>query len=383
MKITADIQLRFEHQLHFTQDALDPANPVIADCLPTDAGPTRLLPFVDTHVAAAFSDLPRRLRQYADAHPDRLQLAGRVQPVVGGEACKNDRDAIYRILNAIHEAGLDRQSGILVIGGGAVLDCVGFAAAIAHRGIRLLRMPTTTLAQADSGVGVKNGINGFGQKNFLGTFAVPWVVINDQRFLQGLPDREWRCGFVEAVKVALVRDADFFRAIEAAAADITARNLDAAAPILQQSARLHLDHIAHGGDPFELTSARPLDFGHWAAHRLECLTGFDLRHGEAVAIGIALDATYSHRVGLLPAADLHRILDCLRCLHLPLWHEDMRRGDELLTGLDEFRQHLGGRLTVTLLRRIGQPHDVHHIDHDTMRAAIHDLAPLAADAPAG
>src|SRR5690606_8630032 len=211
----------------------DPANPLLAECLESaTAGPARVLAFVDTHVAAALPDLPDRLRAYAAAHADRFTLAGRVQPVIGGEACKNDRDAIYRVLNAIDEAHIDRQSYVIVIGGGAVLDCVGFAAAIAHRGVRLVRLPTTTLAQADSGVGVKNGINGFGKKNFLGSFAVPWAVINDERFLDTLPDRVWRAGFSEVVKVALLKDAAMFAELERSAPGVRRRDARVAIPLI-------------------------------------------------------------------------------------------------------------------------------------------------------
>src|SRR6202022_3179540 len=111
-----------------------------------------------------------------------------------------------RMLKVFHAAGLDRRSYVVVVGGGAVLDAVGFAASIAHRGIRLVRLPTTTLAQADSGVGVKNGVNLFGKKNWLGAFAVPWAVINDTAMLATLPDRDFVCGFSEAVKVFLLKD---------------------------------------------------------------------------------------------------------------------------------------------------------------------------------
>ena len=372
------ICVEFQHRVLFTQDVLSPVNPLLADCLEAGNGPARVLAFLDTHVSNAAADLPDRLRAYAAAHAERLTLTDRVQPVVGGEACKNDRDAMYRILETIDRNRIDRQSYVLAIGGGAVLDCVGFAAAIAHRGVRLVRMPTTTLAQADSGVGVKNGINGFGRKNFLGSFAVPWAVVNDAAFLQTLPDREWRSGFAEAVKVALVKDAAFFQHIEQSAERIAARDPAAAMPIIQRSAELHLDHIARGGDPFELTEARPLDFGHWSAHQLEVMTDYTLRHGEAVAIGVALDALYSQEIALLDSASTGRILKVLRQLRFNLEHEALRRENELLAGLEEFREHLGGRLTITLLKGIGRPLDIHEIDEPAMRAAVRKLAALSA-----
>src|SRR5204862_2038620 len=126
--------------------------------------------------------------------------------VPGGERAKQSPALIAALHADLQRLGIDRQSFVVAIGGGALLDAVGYAAATAHRGVRLIRVPTTVLAQADSGVGVKNGINAFGKKNFLGTFAPPAAVINDSTFLVTLSDREWRSGLAEAIKVALLKD---------------------------------------------------------------------------------------------------------------------------------------------------------------------------------
>jgi 3-dehydroquinate synthase len=265
----------------------------------------------------------------------------------------------------------------VVIGGGAVLDAVGFAAAIAHRGLRLVRLPTTTLGQADSGVGVKNAVNLFGKKNWLGSFAVPWAVINDTGLLATLPDRDFLCGFSEAVKVSLLKDPAMFAALCRSAGAIRRRDLSAALPMIRDSAEWHRRHITLGGDPFESNEARPLDFGHWSAHRLEAMTDFQLRHGEAVAIGVALDTLYSSMVLGLPEADAARVLGCLLELGLTLDHPALRDVSGLLQGLEEFRQHLGGRLTVTMLRGIGDPIDVHEVDPAAMRAALERLRSFA------
>ena len=371
------------HRLRSTHDSLDPANATLTECIGdvNDAKPVRVLACVDTNVAKAMPELPDRLRAYA-AHHKTFELAGRVQPVVGGEICKNDRDAMYRVLNAINEAGLDRHDFTLAIGGGAVLDCVGFAAAIAHRGMRLIRMPTTTLAQCDSGVGVKNGINGFGQKNYLGTFAAPHAVINDERFLTTLSDRDWRCGFSEAVKVALLKDAELFEQLCDNAHRIAQRDIHATTPLLRRSAELHLRHITDGGDPFEQGAGRPLDFGHWAAHRLEIMTDFALRHGEAVAIGLALDVTYAAQIGMLHADTAARVRDCLADMGFALHHPAMHDTNALLTGIEQFRAHLGGALAIPTIAGVAQPRDLDTVDPDALRVTIkglHRLAPPAAE----
>jgi 3-dehydroquinate synthase len=370
----------FTHRLYFTRDVLGADRGVLAGVLePSEGGRARVQFWVDEYVAEAQPEIHRKLQTFADRYPDRIERAGNVQIVVGGEAVKNDIHILERMLKVFHAANLDRRSYVVVIGGGAVLDAVGFAASIAHRGLRLVRLPTTTLAQGDSGVGVKNAVNLFGKKNWIGSFAVPWAVINDQALLHTLSDRDFICGFSEAVKVALLKDPALFGTLCRSATRIRQRDLDAALPMIQASAEWHRRHITAGGDPFEAREARPLDFGHWSAHRLEAMTDFQLRHGEAVAIGVALDTLYSSLVLGLPAADAEAVLRCLCDLGFTLGHPALRDETALLEGLEEFRQHLGGRLTLTMLRGIGDPIDVHEVDRARMSEALRwlqDPSPL-------
>jgi 3-dehydroquinate synthase len=248
-------------------------------------------------------------------------------------------------------------------------------------------VPTTVLSQADSGVGVKNGVNAFGKKNFLGTFAPPAAVINDGTFLSTLSDREWRSGIAEAVKVALLKDRDAFEEIEHLVPALVARDMQAMQRVIYRSAQLHLRHIATSGDAFEFGSSRPLDMGHWAAHKLESLSNYRLLHGEAVAIGLALDATYASEVGLLPASIRDRIVGLLEKLGLATWTPELddHLEDEwhprcLLRGLDEFREHLGGRLTIMLPLEIGRGIEVHTMDLETIRRCVATLRQPAAAA---
>jgi 3-dehydroquinate synthase len=294
---------------------------------------------------------------------------------------------VERVLDAIHLRGIDRHSYVLAIGGGALLDAVGYATAIAHRGVRLIRIPTTVLSQNDSGVGVKNAINAFGKKNFLGTFAPPYAVLNDLGFLDTLPLREWRSGMAEAVKVSLIKDSSFFAELENTASQLIDRHSESMRRLVIRCAQLYIDHIA-SGDPFEMGSARRLDFGHWAAHRLEYLSDYRLRHGEAVAIGIALDTIYSKLAGHLIPEDCARVLNLLNQLGFDMWvpelgHflDDPSHPRSVLRGLEEFREHLGGNLTVTLPRDIGAGFEVHDMNYDLIRQSIHELQ-LRADATA-
>jgi 3-dehydroquinate synthase len=285
---------------------------------------------------------------------------------------------VSELQSRIDRYHIDRHSYVIGVGGGALLDMVGLAAATAHRGVRHVRVPTTTLSQADSGIGVKNGINAFGKKNFIGTFAPPFAVINDFQLLASLSERDKRAGYVEAVKVSLIRDKDFFETIERDA--LLLRDFEPAAMqrLIYRCAELHLEHIATSGDPFESGSARPLDFGHWSAHKLEQLSEYRIRHGEAVAIGIALDVIYSRKLGYLDADAARRILDLLESLGFDLFANELLHTDPsnsliVLEGLEEFREHLGGELSITLLKGIGQSFETHEMNFPKIIESIYEL----------
>ncbi|PNY82881.1 3-dehydroquinate synthase [Deinococcus koreensis] len=378
------VPVTFRYPVHFCEGLFDPAQPLLRGTLAAGGGErAKVLCVVDDGVLAAFPELAAQISAYFAAHDDALWLVAPPLSVPGGEQVKRDPGMVERVHEAIHAHGIDRHAYVLAIGGGAVLDMVGYAAATAHRGVRLIRVPTTVLSQNDSAVGVKNSVNAFGKKNWLGTFAPPYAVLNDRNFLTTLDDRDWRGGLSEALKVALLKDAVFFDWLEANAAALRARDLNAMDHAVYRCAELHLAHIASSGDPFEQGSSRPLDFGHWAAHKLESLSGYELRHGEAVGVGIALDCTYAALRGMLPEADWRRVLGTLLGLRLPVWVPDLgtaRQDDRdprsVLTGLNEFREHLGGRLTIPLLLGIGQATEVHEMDHDTLRRSIGILADI-------
>jgi 3-dehydroquinate synthase len=374
-----EIRLSFRFPVFFTRDVFATGNTVLLKAAPSAVAPrpARVLFVVDDGVSAAQPALVGAIEQYCRDHAGALELAAPVLVIPGGEQVKNDQAWVPQILDAISSAALDRHSYVAAVGGGAVLDIVGYAAAMAHRGIRLIRFPTTVLSQDDSGVGVKNGINAYGQKNYLGTFTPPFAVINDSSFLATLTDRDWRGGLTEAVKAALIKDGAFFDQIEALAPRLAAREMRAMEMVVRRSAELHLQHIATAGDPFEMGSSRPLDFGHWSAHKLERLTNHAVRHGEAVGIGIALDTTYSHLSGFLPERDWKRVIALLQALGLDVYAPELTHhaGDRpaVLRGLEEFREHLGGRLTIMLLKAIGVPFDAHEIDKGVMLGSIEVL----------
>ncbi|HZF01754.1 MAG TPA: 3-dehydroquinate synthase [Methylomirabilota bacterium] len=376
-EIRRSIQVNWQLRVFFTEDIFAPANPVLKNAL-ADGLPKKVLVVLEDALAQSQPTLERQIENYFSAHGKQLQLARSPLFVAGGEQSKNSITIVTDILSQIDRYHIDRQSYLLAVGGGALLDVAGFAAATAHRGVRHVRIPTTTLSQADSGVGVKNSINAFGKKNFVGTFAPPHAVINDFNLLATLKPREKRAGYVEAVKVACIRDEKFFDEIEREVEKLISFEPATVKQLIRRCAELHLEHIATGGDPFEIGSARPLDFGHWAAHKLEQLSNFHLPHGEAVAIGVALDVIYSRDAGLLDAPSAERILKLLEQLGFKLFaHEllavDGRGHFQILNGLEEFREHLGGELTVTLLKEIGRGIEVQEMNANKIVEAIGEL----------
>ncbi len=337
----------------------------------------KLLFVVDDGVSENHPQILESIKSYCTNYSENLEHTETIV-VGGGEQCKNNHRSVELVLKGIDEQHIDRHSFVIALGGGALIDMVGYAAAIAHRGVKLIRIPTTVLSQNDSAVGVKNGINTFEKKNFLGTFAPPFAIINDSDFLRTLEQRDWIAGIAEAIKVSLIKDADFFDYIESHMAELRKRHTEPMQYVIYKCAEMHMQHIAEGGDPFESGSSRPLDFGHWAAHKLENMSGYSLRHGEAVAKGIALDITYSHLTGLIDEVTLKRILNVMEQigfdLKIPFRSEE--EIEVLLSGIREFQEHLGGELCITLIEGIGSQRDVNSIDFETMKKSIRHLNTL-------
>lgn len=373
------IPLTFKHRIVFTRDAFGAGLQDLADLFADAAGEKRGLILIEDAVARAWPGLESGGRE--GLRSIGFEIAG-LAVLPGDEQVKSDDALVREVWRLIDVAHLDRHSYVVAIGGGAFLDATGFAAATAHRGMRLVRVPTTTLAQCDSGVGVKCAINGFGKKNWIGSFAVPYAVVNDFAFLQSLDPITRRAGLVEAVKVALVKDREFFEWIEARLAGLAALEAPLLEACVERSAMLHARHIAEGGDAFESGSSRPLDFGHWAAHKLESMTGGELSHAPAVAIGLALDVLYSVEVGLVPSSLAERVLAVISGLGLATFHPVLDQRDAcgrrvVLDGLEEFREHLGGRLTVMMLGGIGRGVDIHELDADALGRCIDRLCSMA------
>lgn len=357
------LTLHYEFPVVFTRNVFDPGNRALADAMTRLGDGGRAMVFIDSGVNLSVSTVSHWFKSQG------FELVRSPVLLNGGEGLKNDFGKLQELLDIILDAHLDRHAYVIAVGGGAMLDLVGFAAALVHRGVRLIRLPTTVLSQNDSGVGVKNGINYRGGKNAIGAFAPPFAVINDFEFLGSLPGRQWISGVSEAFKVAIIRDREFFKWLCEHALAFAGRDTSAMEELVVRCAGQHLEHIRTCGDPFEMGRARPLDFGHWSAHKLERISEFRIFHGEAVAVGVLLDCHYAFLKDWLSAEELEAIRSGLAATGLPVWCKELE-DQRLFEGLAEFQEHLGGELCVTFPKGIGQRLEVHEIDLDLMREAL-------------
>lgn len=359
----------YDFPVHFTRDLFRLDNDLLASVFDRrhEGRRHRVMVFVDDGVALSDPDYLERIKAYIRRRSALLQLVEEIEIVPGGEREKRGWDLAGRIMSKIAAGRLCRQSFVLAIGGGSVLDIVGLATSLVHRGLRLIRVPSTVLAQDDAGVGVKNGIDERGMKNFAGTFAPPFAVLIDFDLLRTLEPKYYLGGIAEAFKVAVIKDRDFFDYLSRHAERLKERDEQTIEETVKRCAILHLEHIRNSGDPFEFGTARPLDFGHWSAHKLEVLSDYYFGHGQAVAIGIALDSYYASRIGLLTIQERDAVIDAMERTGLPVWSDflEHKKPDgtlEILAGLKEFQEHLGGRLNVTLPDGIGRKIEIHEMD---------------------
>jgi 3-dehydroquinate synthase len=381
-KITQKIKVPFSYTVRFSRGIFNPENTVLKEEL-TSLEPNRqhrVFFVVESELLTHYPEICNNISNYCQTHSDKILMTAEPYILTGGENLKNF-EIVPELCRLFDEQRLCRQSFVGIIGGGAFLDAVGFAASIVHRGIRQVRIPTTVLAQNDSGIGVKNGVNMFGKKNFVGTFAPPFSVINDFDFLDSLEYRDWISGLAEAFKVAIIKDAAFFDWLCDNVGRLKARDKTCMEYLVTKCAELHLEHIATSGDPFEFGSARPLDFGHWLAHKLEMLSNGGIRHGEAVATGLAMDSYYALRKGFWGQQDFDRLIEAFKVAGFKLYYEFMGAVDDcgkylVLSGIEEFREHLGGELHITLPDGLGRKQEVSELDEELLIEAVKFLKGL-------
>ncbi|HFL8819313.1 MAG TPA: 3-dehydroquinate synthase [Candidatus Azoamicus sp. OHIO2] len=360
-------QIKFEYNIFFTENIFDIKNKVLINVFINSCNKkTKAILFVDKKILLLNKKLEQNIINYFKFFEKDVFLVCHPVVICGGERLKNRFLFLKIFYSLLDKYKICRQSYIISLGGGSLQDFIGYLSATTHRGIKLIRIPTTVLSQDDSGVGVKNGINYNGKKNFIGSFSVPHTVINDCNFLSSLDNENFIEGFSEAIKVALINDAALFYLIEHNAEQLLLRNSVYVKDVIYQCAKLHAEHIAKYGDPFESLSSRPLDFGHWAAHKIESMSNYNISHGKSVAIGIIMDCTYSYFIGILQRAIWKKIFFLFIKLKFKIYVKELsvlkNNFYQIFDGLEEFREHLGGKLTITLITDIGVKIDIHHIN---------------------
>jgi 3-dehydroquinate synthase len=278
-------------------------------------------------------------------------------------------DLLERLLGM----GVERRSVLIALGGGVIGDLTGFAASVLLRGVGFVQIPTTLLAQVDSSVGGKTGINSRHGKNLIGSFHQPRAVLADIGTLATLPRREWLAGYAEVVKYGLIRDAEFFTWLEDSGKQVLAGEDAAVRRAVKTSCAAKAAIVA--ADERETGIRALLNFGHTFAHAFEaeCGYGEDLRHGEAVALGMMLAFDLSVRLGLCPAAHAMRVRQHLLDVGLPIRPNDIAgrrfRTDDLLAHMARDKKVRDGELNFILSRGIGKAFLTCEVD----TGAVHDL----------
>ena len=292
-----------------------------------------------------------------------------------GEAAKDWR-TLSEVVDRLAALGVKRGTPFIALGGGSVGDVAGLAASLFKRGCPVIHVPTTLLAQADSAIGGKTAIDAAGQKNLVGTFHHPLLVVADPAFLDTLDERQMRSGYAEVVKYGLIDDPDFFDWCETNAAGILGGSRVARHAAIDHCVKAKVGFVT--ADPDDKTGQRALlNFGHTFGHAVEALADGRATHGEAVALGMALAFELSAKLGICPPEDSHRVRRHLAEVGLPTTLSELGlagRAKELLSLMAQDKKADGQGLTLVLTRGIGKAFLQHGVDAGTLAEFLAGLA---------
>jgi 3-dehydroquinate synthase len=296
---------------------------------------------------------------------ESLVVAGHLEALLGGRPAPHfvirpagevskTIDTAVAIVEAMEKAYLGRDTVVLALGGGTVGDIAGFAAAIFKRGVPVVQIPTTTLAQADSAIGGKTGVDSSVSKNAFGAFRHPAAVYIDVAVLETLDDRQYRCGLVESVKHGLIADAEYFAFIESRLDAILAREPATLETLAQHNCRIKGRVVEE--DPYERNQRRILNYGHTVGHALEAASGYALLHGEAVALGILAAERIEIELGLSEPGRLDRIRTLFERLGVPVRWPANLPNERIVDLLRHDKKAVDGWPRFVLLDRLGHVH---------------------------
>jgi len=337
-----------------------------ADLIPLDVTGKSVFILADQNVSEYIDTLRKSLSDKA-GHIEVLDIEG-------GEGAKT-YEGLQKVLSWLLTNKVDRQSVFIALGGGVIGDVGGFAASVVLRGIPYVQIPTTLLAQVDSSVGGKTGINTPEGKNLVGSFYQPLTVICDTDVLKSLPEREMRAGYAETVKYGLIDNAEFFGWLEESGPGILALKGEVLRPAIEISCQSKANIVAQ--DERESGARALLNLGHTFAHALELAAGYDgsLLHGEAVGIGMVLAFKLSCKMGLCPEEDVQRVQTHLSSVELKTSVAETgikASAQELVAMMQGDKKASGGKIGFILVRGIGQAFQSRDVNLEDVRAVIQD-----------
>ena len=341
IRVNLDRRINASYDIHIGCNILDR----VASVLTKIGGASRWFVVTDDNVSALHGE-----RVLGVLRENGLAVEAIVIPA--GEASKTIGTCVD-IAERLLTSGADRTSGLIALGGGVVGDVAGFAASIYMRGIPCVQVPTTLLAQVDSSIGGKTGVDLPAGKNMLGTFLQPRAVFVDLAFLDTLPAREFTNGLAEIVKYGIIEDPEILAAIEKGAGALQARDPALLERLVSTSCRIKKGVVEI--DETEKGLRRILNFGHTVGHAIEAESQYAVAHGEAVAMGMAAAALISERKRYLSAEDRERVVSAIGRAGLPVRIPQNLDTARLLSRLATDKKNAGGRIHFVLLRKPGMP----------------------------
>jgi 3-dehydroquinate synthase len=304
----------------------------------------------------------RRVAMIADAFVDQLYRSGKLGAApwngetitfAAGERSKT-RDSWARLTDSLMERGFGRDSGVIALGGGVTGDLAGFVAATYMRGVPYLQVPTTLLAMLDASVGGKTGVDTQQGKNLVGAFHPPTAVIADPRTLTTLPDGDYRAGLAEAVKHGLIADRAYFEWIEANVPALMSRGIETVTRLIRRSVEIKAEVVS--GDERESGRRAILNAGHTVAHALEQVSGYELAHGEAVALGLVVECELAEQLGVASTGLRQRVAALLGRLGLPGRLPPRLEPSALFASMATDKKNRSGQIRFALAKQLGEMH---------------------------
>jgi 3-dehydroquinate synthase len=359
IKVNLDKKASTSYEIYIGENILDRMGLIIA----RNNWASRYIIITDSNVSTLHGERVQATLIEMDLRVDMIDFPA-------GEASKNIQTSLH-IVDRMMELGADRTSALIALGGGVVGDITGFIASIYMRGIPYIQVPTTVLAQVDSSIGGKTGIDIPDGKNILGTFCQPKGVFIDLAFLNTLPAREFGTGLAEIVKHGIIDGPELFCSLEAHIEAVRNRDLSLLEEMITGSCRIKKEVVEI--DEMDKGVRRILNFGHTIGHAIEAESGYSLSHGDAISIGMVASATLSERLRYLRSEDRERIISLIRAVGLPDRIPKSLSSDGIVCRMKRDKKKEGDTIHFVLLKKIGVPFVNGSVPEGLIRETIEEL----------